>query len=100
MRFAFLRRLMATTIRPGASAEIRARTRTRVFGEVSDGQGRRAAARLEGPEAGLEWTTMTALAAVRKVISGAAPPGFQTPATAFGADFVLEGEGVTRQDLA
>jgi len=28
-----------------------------------------------------------------------APPGFQTPALAYGADFVLECEGVTREDL-
>jgi len=26
-------------------------------------------------------------------------PGFQTPSLAFGADFVMEIEGVTREDL-
>jgi hypothetical protein len=26
--------------------------------------------------------------------------GYQTPASAFGKDFVLEGEGVTREDVA
>jgi short subunit dehydrogenase-like uncharacterized protein len=45
--------------------------------------------RLHGPEAGLVWTTITALGAARKVLNGVAPPGYQTPASVFGADFVL-----------
>jgi hypothetical protein len=40
-----------------------------------------------------------ALAAVQKVLTGNAPPGFQTPALAYGADFVLECAGVTREDV-
>ncbi len=31
--------------------------------------------------------------------SGSAPAGFQTPAKAYGPDFVLAIEGVTREDL-
>ena len=87
-------------VRPGPSAELRARTRTHVWGEVADEQGRRAVSRLHGPEAGLVWTTITALGAAQKVLNGAAKAGYQTPATAFGKDFVLEGEGVTREDVA
>jgi hypothetical protein len=34
------------------------------------------------------------------VLEGDATPGFQTPATAYGADFVLECEGVVREDVA
>jgi hypothetical protein len=56
--------------------------------------------RLHGPEAGLVWTTITALGAAKKVLNGAAKAGYQTPASAFGKDFVLEGEGVTREDVA
>jgi short subunit dehydrogenase-like uncharacterized protein len=98
-RFALVRRLMMKTVTPGPGAELRARTTTSVWGEAADEQGRRVASRLHGPEAGLEWTTMTALGAAEKVMAGVAPPGYQTPATAFGADFVLEGEGVKREDL-
>ena len=61
--------------------------------------GERAAARLHGPEAGVEWTALTALAAVKKVLAGQYSPGYQTPALAFGADFVLEVEGVTRESI-
>jgi short subunit dehydrogenase-like uncharacterized protein len=52
-----------------------------------------------GPEAGVVWTTATALGAARKALGGVAPAGYQTPASAFGADFVLETEGVTREDV-
>ena len=41
----------------------------------------------------------TAVAAVEKVLDRAAPPGFQTPSLAFGADFVMEIDGMTREDL-
>ncbi len=34
---------------------------------------------------------------VERVLAGDAPVGYQTPARAYGADFVLELEGVTRQ---
>ena len=62
-------------------------------------QGRRATSRLHGPEAGVDWTTLTALAAARRVLGGTVAPGFQTPAGVFGADFVLESDGVTREDV-
>lgn len=98
-RIAPIRRLLLATIQPGANAEQRGKTRTHIWGEVTDEDGKRAAARLHGPEAGLDWTTITALGAVSKVLAGVAPAGYQTPASAFGADFVLEGEGVSREDI-
>ncbi len=78
----------------------RANTVTHVWGEVSDSQGRRAAARLHGPEAGLVWTTRAALAVVKKVLAGHVAPGYQTPGKVYGADLVLECEGVVREDLS
>jgi hypothetical protein len=36
---------------------------------------------------------------VERVLSGQAPAGFQTPAKAYGPDFVLGIPGVTRTDL-
>ena len=94
------RNLLLMAVRPGPSAELRARTRTHVWGEVADEQGRRAVSRLHGPEAGLVWTTITALGAAKKALNGVAKVGYQTPASALGKDFVLEGEGVTREDVA
>jgi short subunit dehydrogenase-like uncharacterized protein len=94
-----VRALMKRAVQPGPSEAARAKTVTHVWGEVSDAKGRSAAARLHGPEAGLVWTTRAALAAVKRVLGGDAPPGYQTPGKAFGPDFVLEGEGVTREDV-
>ena len=98
--FAPLRALLKRGVKPGPSAEARAKTVTHVWGEVADAQGRTAVARLHGPEAGLVWTTRAALAVVRKVLAGNVMPGFQTPARAYGADLVMECEGVTREDVA
>lgn len=96
---AVMRNMLQRGVKPGPTADKRARTVTRVWGEVEDDRGRRAASRLHGPEAGVVWTARAALAAVGRVLNGNAPPGFQTPALAYGADFVLECDGVTRQDL-
>jgi short subunit dehydrogenase-like uncharacterized protein len=96
---AFMQNFLKRGVKPGPTAEMRDRTSTIVWGEVKDDQGRKAAARLHGPEAGVVWTARAALAAVRKVLAGDALPGFQTPALAYGADFVLECEGVTREEL-
>ncbi|HEX8144783.1 MAG TPA: saccharopine dehydrogenase NADP-binding domain-containing protein [Pyrinomonadaceae bacterium] len=69
-----------------------------VWGEVTDDEGRKSSARQRGPE-GYTLTAMTALAIVERVLGGTAPAGFQTPSLAYGADFILEIEGITREDL-
>jgi short subunit dehydrogenase-like uncharacterized protein len=68
-----------------------------VWGEVRDAIGRRAVSRLKGPE-GYTLTMLTALSIVERVLAGDAPPGFQTPSLAYGADFILQIPGVTRID--
>jgi short subunit dehydrogenase-like uncharacterized protein len=93
-----LARLVIMAQPPGPSPARRARTRTHVWGEVGDAQGRTVAARLHGPQAGHDWTSQAALSVVGRVLAGEAPPGFQTPALAYGPDLVLE-EGVTREDV-
>ncbi|EMA45261.1 saccharopine dehydrogenase family protein [Halobiforma nitratireducens] len=74
-----------------------------VWGEVVDDTGRRARARLETPNP-YALTVDAALAASERVLGDGAAnvnvdPGFQTPATAFGSDFVLELEGTRLQLL-
>ena len=83
---------------PGPSAEQRAQGRSFVWGTVWDDDGGRATARLKGPE-GYAFTALVALALVETVLDGEAVAGFQTPAKAFGPDFVLDIAGVTRVDL-
>jgi short subunit dehydrogenase-like uncharacterized protein len=98
-KLAVMRNLLKRGVRPGPTADQCTRSFTHVWGEVEDDQGRKAISRLHGPEPGVVWTGRAALGAVRKVLTNNAPPGFQTPALAYGADFVLECEGVTREDL-
>src|SRR5581483_3228768 len=83
---------------PGPSAEQRARGRSILWGEVTDDQGHRAVSRLHGPD-GYTLTVHAALAVVERVLAGQPPPGYQTPSTAYGADFVLALKGVTREDV-
>jgi short subunit dehydrogenase-like uncharacterized protein len=94
-----LRNLLKRGVKPGATAAQRANAVTHVWGEVADDAGRTAVSRLHGPEAGVEWTVRTALGAVQRVLAGHVTPGYQTPAKAFGADFVLDTAEVTREDL-
>jgi short subunit dehydrogenase-like uncharacterized protein len=82
----------------GPSRAERARGASFVWGQVSDGEGRKKVSRLRGPE-GYTLTALTALAVVERVLAGMAPAGFQTPSLAYGADFILGIEGVTREDL-
>ncbi|MGE5262929.1 MAG: saccharopine dehydrogenase, partial [Acidobacteriota bacterium] len=99
LKFGLVRRMMQSQVSPGPNPALRAATRVDVWGQVEDDAGGRATARLHGPEAGVEWTALAALAVVRRVLAGEAPEGYQTPARAYGADLVMECEGVTREDV-
>lgn len=80
----------------GPSEAQRSSARSLLWGEARDAE-RTVVSRLDAPES-YALTVLTAVAAVAKVLSGAARPGFQTPSRAFGADFILEVDGVTRTD--
>jgi short subunit dehydrogenase-like uncharacterized protein len=82
----------------GPDADARARGWTRLWGEAGAPDGSRAASRLRGPE-GYAFTVETALLCLRRVLAGQAPTGYQTPATAYGPDLVLEVPGVVREDV-
>jgi short subunit dehydrogenase-like uncharacterized protein len=96
-----VQRLLVNRVRsgkPGPTDEERAKSVTLLWGEAEDTQGRRAVSRLRTPE-GYTITATASVEIVRKVLAGDAPPGFQTPSTAYGPDWVLELEGVTREDV-
>jgi short subunit dehydrogenase-like uncharacterized protein len=83
---AHLRRRMDRE-RPGPESDTRARTQTHVWGEVRDTAGRRAESRFVCAN-GYSFTALAAVAAVQRVLAGAAAPGFHTPSRAFGAGFL------------
>jgi len=79
---------------PGPTDADRARSYCLLWGEATNDSGGRAEARLRTPD-GYTLTALTTLAIAEKVLAGDAPPGFQTPAKAYGPDFILAIDGVT-----
>ena len=100
VKLPFVQKLLLKAIPTGGTREQQEQVKVTVWGEVTDEAGQRAEARLHGPEAGVIWTNRAGLAAVKRIVDGEITPGYQTPATAFGADFVLDAKGVTREDDA
>jgi short subunit dehydrogenase-like uncharacterized protein len=83
--------------RPGPTEAERRASRCLLWGEATDDTGRKAVTRLQTPD-GYDLTVQTSLAVVGRVLAGTLAPGFQTPALAFGPDFILEVGSVTRTD--
>jgi short subunit dehydrogenase-like uncharacterized protein len=82
----------------GPSDEERAKGKTYLWGEASDENGNKIEARLQSME-GYTLTALTALKIAGKILDGHFCPGFQTPAKCYGADLILEIEGVSREDV-
>ena len=84
----------------GPDAAARRRGRSLLWGEVRNGAGKTAAARIETPE-GYALTAITAWdIACRVASSGVARPGFRTPSMVLGADYILGIAGTTRTELS
>jgi short subunit dehydrogenase-like uncharacterized protein len=80
----------------GPTAQERAGNVARVWGAAETDDGERVVGRLETPDP-YDLTALTAVAAATRTVEGEVEDGFQTPASAFGADFVAEIEGVERE---
>jgi short subunit dehydrogenase-like uncharacterized protein len=97
----FVRRLLRQLLMkfpPGPSAEARRLSRSRLWGQASNDQGVHVITRMETPN-GYDLTAQTALAVVGRILAGDFKPGYQTPSMAYGADFILDFEGVQREDI-
>jgi short subunit dehydrogenase-like uncharacterized protein len=88
-RKAVIRLLQAVIERrlTGPSEHVRESMSTEIWGRVEAPDGRALEGRVRGPE-GYKTTVIAALASARRVLAGGIAPGFHTPATAFGAEFV------------
>jgi short subunit dehydrogenase-like uncharacterized protein len=78
----------------GPDEGVRGRTRSEVWGEVSDAEGHTVSVALTGPN-GYDITADAVVRAVERILAGGVPAGVHTPSSAFGADFVRELDGVT-----
>ena len=91
------RRLFQVTRPQGPQSKPSGRTAV-IVAEAWNATGKRVASRLQAPEA--YWlTALTAVEIVRRAASGDAVLGYQTPSMAYGADFIMQFERVTRTDL-
>ena len=82
----------------GPSDEEREKGKTLIWGQAEDLNGNRVESRMKAPE-GYTTTALTALNIMSKIIDGNYKPGFQTPSKAYGADLIMEIEGVYRRDI-
>ena len=82
----------------GPSDDERAAGRSVLLGIAEDAQGNRVTSRLTTPE-GYTLTAQTSLKIVEKVLAGEAVPGFQTPSSAFGPDFITSFDDCKLDDL-
>jgi short subunit dehydrogenase-like uncharacterized protein len=95
-----VKRWLGTRVRkgaPGPSADERGRRSSHIWAEARDGSGTVVQAWLRTPEA-YELTSWTALDLAGRAARGEFPIGFQTPARACGADYILQFPGVARTD--
>ncbi len=83
---------------PGPTDAQRQQGGSLLWGEAEDSSGKKCISRLQCSE-GYTLTAMTALAIVEKVLAGQVNVGFQTPSLAYGADLILEIEGVMLEEL-
>ena len=82
----------------GPSDKERAKGKTLLWGKASDTDGNTVESRMQGPE-GYTITAIAALNIAEKILAGNFTAGYQTPAKAYGADLVMEIDGVARQDI-
>ena len=83
----------------GPTAAERARRRSYLWAEARDAAGQVKVSRVRTPES-YELTSMTALDLAMRALRGELPVGFQTPARACGADYLLQFPDVAREDVA
>ncbi len=94
----FLQRQVDRRLPPGPTDEERASGRAAILAEAWDATGEHVASLLSTPEP-YHLTARTAVEIARLASEGSAAPGYQTPATAYGADFILGFDGVQRTDM-
>ncbi len=99
MSISFLKNTALKNIpKGGPTDEERKKGKTYLWGEASDKEGNKVESRMQAME-GYTLTALTALNIAEKILDGNFCAGFQTPAKCYGADLIMEIEGVTREDV-
>jgi short subunit dehydrogenase-like uncharacterized protein len=79
----------------GPDEKQRSSSQSMVWGQVQNGEGKRVEASLITPD-GYTLTAHSSLLIAKKVLESHIKPGYQTPASVYGADLVLEIQGTAR----
>jgi len=82
----------------GPGEEERQRGFNLIVGEAVNADGQTASSRLRTPE-GYSFTALATVEILRRILRSDFKPGFQTPSTSYGSDFILGFSGVERFDL-
>src|SRR5688572_23897998 len=93
----FLKWLIGVLIPAGPSKEKNETGFTLIIAEASD-ETKTVRAKLRTPEA-YYLTALTSVEIMKRILSSDYKVGFQTPSTAYGADFILGFDGVQREDM-
>ncbi|HEX6181814.1 MAG TPA: saccharopine dehydrogenase NADP-binding domain-containing protein [Chitinophagaceae bacterium] len=98
LRTSFVRSYIKRKIdkRPaGPTDEERSKASSLLWGQVTNNKGEKVTARMSGPD-GYTLTVHASLLICQKILEGNFKTGYQTPASAYGEDLVLEIPGVKR----
>jgi len=85
-------------IPPGPPADKRMSRFAVMLGEAIDQNGGRVVSKLLTPE-GYTCTALTTVEIMKRILNNEYKTGFQTPARLYGADFILQFDGVKREEL-
>ena len=93
----FIKWLIGIFFAPGPSREKNKTGFALLIAEVTDGS-KTVRAKLRTPEA-YYLTALTSVEIMKRILANNLKPGFQTPSKVYGADFIMQFEGVQREDL-
>ncbi|MBI3167535.1 MAG: saccharopine dehydrogenase NADP-binding domain-containing protein [Chloroflexi bacterium] len=94
----FIKWLIGIFFAPGPSREKNKTGFSLMIVEVTDGKQQAVRAKLRTPEA-YHLTALTSVEIMKRILASEFKPGFQTPSKVYGADFILQFDGVQREDL-
>jgi len=83
---------------PGPTDEMRSKAGSLIWGQATNRTGLTKTVTLSAPD-GYTLTAHSSLLMVQKILNGHFKAGYQTPASAYGKDFVLEIPGVKREEV-
>jgi short subunit dehydrogenase-like uncharacterized protein len=82
----------------GPKEEARKKASAIFIGEMIGQKGERAVSKLTTPE-GYTCTALTTVEIMKRILNNEWKPGFQTPSLVYGSNFIMQFEGVRREDL-